>query len=115
MNKISKYIIIYSKEETDANYFGFSIMEGKKASQFMKAVEKLSEEGCPLSINDNTDVSYESDDFVKIKMNPADLSVLQKIFDVDNDEEPIGIFPNAINDAYDNGLFEENEEDPYDE
>jgi len=116
MSKNSKYIIIFSRQGTEVNFLGFSLMEAKKASQYMKAVNDLAEEGCVVSICDNIeDITYDANDFIKIKVNSSDLLLLQKLFDVEEDEVPIGIFPNAITDAYDNGLIDEDEEyDDYD-
>jgi len=115
MGKSLKYIIIYSRQDADPNLFGFSIMESKKASQYMKAVNLLAEESLPVSVAEMfQDVIYDSEDFIKMKLNATDLSVLEKIFNLEDEEEFVGIFPDAIADAYDNGLTEESDED-YDE
>lgn len=101
-------MIIYSRTEADTNFFGFSIMDSKKAFQYMKAVDALANEEDEMTIGDLfPNVLYDSADFTKMKLTNSDINVLQKLFDMDEDTESIGIFPNAISDAYDSGLIDE--------
>jgi hypothetical protein len=114
MNRGSKYIIIFTRQESDISFLGFSIMDSKKASQYMKAVNKLAEDNCIISMCDTIDdIIYDTNDFIKMKVASSEVDILQKIFNIEQDEEAVGFFPDAVTDAYDNGLSEENEDDEY--
>lgn len=113
MNRSSNYIIVFSKQVGDFSFLGFSIMDQPVAKQYMKAVVALSEDGCQYNIgNEIDDMTYSTDDFVKMKISQSEINVMQKLFDIDDEEfESIGIFPDAITDAYDNGVLEKDIED----
>ena len=106
MNKNSKYIIIYHRQDEDFPLLGFSIMESQEASQYMKAVNRLADEECMIEFDNRIyDAVYDENDFIKMKISESEEAILDKLFDVE--ESTIGMFPDAVNDAYDNGLLDE--------
>ena len=106
MNKNSKYIIIYHRQDEDFPFLGFSIMESQEASQYMKAVKRLADEECMKEFDNRIyDAVYDENDFNKMKISESEEAILDKLFDVE--ESTVGMFPDAVNDAYDNGLLDE--------
>lgn len=63
--------------------------------------------------HDAADVSlqYNVEDFSMVKLTQADIDKMSAIFDFSEDDEPVGIFPDAVTDAYDNGLLEDKDEE----
>ena len=109
MKGSSKYLIIYSNQSTSVNYFGFGVFEKKDAAKYMKCVEMLTDDSCVHEINDEP-IPYNTEDFTMVKLSSAEFEKLKDIFDFADDDET-GVFPNAINDAYENDLIEEDDSD----
>ena len=105
--KNSNCIIIFSTQENDSNFFGFTIREKQHADSFMKAVKQLEEMSYEFFVND-IPIAYHADDFEVIKINDEQIDILNRIFNIDIDGT-VGIFPDPINDAYDAGLNEDEE------
>jgi hypothetical protein len=113
----ANYLIIFSKEDSfsDSILFGFKLFDNKESCQFMKCVNLLANEDASFEFN-NITYSYNSDEFIKIKLTSSDLKTLNKVFDFSYEKNSLGIFPDAINDAYDLDLIDENnyyEDDDY--
>lgn len=108
MNRSSRYIIIYHRQDEDSPLLGFSIMESQEASQYMKAVKRLADEECMIEFDNRIyDSVYDENDFIKTKISESEEAILEKLFDIE--ESTVGLFPNAVDDAYDNGLLDEDE------
>ena len=106
------HIIIFLREsETDSSQmFGFKLFEKAEAQQYIKAVKILANNECSFDAEFSS-IMYVTSDFSMMKLSANDLKFLSKIFAVNEDNDHIGIFPDAINDAYENGLLEEEEDD----
>lgn len=110
----TNYLIIFSKEDTftDSAFFGFKLFEKNEAKQYMKCIKKLSEDGVSFEIDGNSYI-YSDEDFSEMKLTASDIKTLNKIFDFSYEKNGLGIFPDAINDAYDLNLFDEDYNDDY--
>ena len=112
---MAKNIIIFQDSTTDeeSTLFGFKILNQNSTKQFMKSVSLLSNIGEKFDVN-NSSIYYDMEKFEVIKISSYELKVLTKIFNIEDEEESIGIFPDAINDAYEFGLLSDNnDEDDY--
>ena len=116
------YLIIFNKEITDIDkLFGFQIMNREQAKSFMKAVKRLENEASEFEIcGEFYDYSYS--DFEAQQISQSDLKILSKVFEFDydpssGDSPSIGVFPNAIEQLYDEypDVYEDEEENDYDE
>lgn len=104
------YIIVYSKSDAeDDTYFGFKLFEKQEADQYMKCIKELTDTNSTFSVG-SVQEFYNADDFVKSKVSASDIKFLNKFFDLSNGDQ-IGIFPDAVNDAYDYGLIDDLDEE----
>lgn len=107
---MAKNIIIFQDDPGEENtLLGFKILNANSTKQFMKAVSLLSNVNEKFEIN-NMLIDYEIEKFEILKITAGDIKVLSKLFNVEEDEETAGIFPDAINDAYELGLMSDDEE-----
>lgn len=112
---MAQYLTTFTKQiSDDINLFGFKIFDSKQASLYMHCIDLLSQDYFTFD-GGIEEIQYSIDDFESIKISSAEMKTLCKIFELDylNESSSIGIFPDAINDAYENGLIddEENVED----
>lgn len=107
---MAKNIIIFQNEPGEENtLLGFKILDINSTKQYMKAVSLLSNANEKFEIN-NMLIDYEMEKFEILKITAGDIKVLSKLFNVGEDEETAGIFPDAINDAYELGLLSDDDE-----
>lgn len=109
-------MITFTKQiSDDINLFGFKIFDGKNASLYMNCINLLSQEDIKFD-SGYEEIQYVIEDFESIKITSAELKTLCKLFDLDflNESATIGIFPDAVNDAYEYDLINEDEDDFYD-
>ena len=108
MNEL-QYLIVFSRPcDTDEmlSYVGFRLFTKAEADQYMKSLKALAKEECAFDFED-LHIPYMLDDFSKMKVSQTELKVLQKVFGADVKDVAIGIFPDAVNDAVDFGVFNE--------
>lgn len=114
--KLTNKLISFNIDTEDGNStFGFKIFNNQGAKNYLTAVKLLENNNIELATPDNS-TEYQSQYFTVSTVSNSDLKVLCKFFDIDfndNESNSIGFFPNAVEDAYDEGLFdaEENDED----
>jgi len=115
---MAKNIIIYQNiSDGDKSLLGFKILNQKAANQFMKAVSLLENSSEKFDFNELS-LDYSTENFEIYKITGSEIKVLTKLFSIDEEDDPIGVFPDAINDAYELNLLsdeDEDEEDDYDE
>lgn len=117
--KLSNKLISCNIEKSDGtNIFGFKIFNNESAKNYLKAVKLLENNNSEFMV-DSESVDYQTQLFTVTTVSNSDLKTLSKFFDIDfNDTESntIGFLPNAIEDAYDEYLYdeEESEEEPDD-
>lgn len=110
---MAKNIIIFQDSPDDDNtLLGFKILNQKATKQLMKAITLLANANEKFEFNE-TLIDYDVEKFEIIKVTTGDIKVLSKLFNIEEEEETIGIFPDAINDAYELGLISDDED--YDE
>ena len=105
---MQKHLIIYLNQVE--NLFGFAIKEKQSAKNYMACVKKLANKEAAFVALDR-DFTYDIEDFSNMKITDADEAVLEKLFDLNEDDTPIGIFPDAVSDCYEYDLSDGNEED----
>ena len=110
---MAKNIIIFQNTPEDNNSIaGFKILDKNGTKQFLKAVTLLEEANQNFEVNDIL-IDYDKEKFEIIKIGSGDIKVLSKLFNIEDDEETFGVFPDAINDAYELGLLSDEEDDDY--
>ena len=112
---MTKNIIIFQNSpDEEVSLFGFKIFNQKSAKHFMKAISILANSNEKFEY-DNISIDYDVEKFELMKVSSTDIKTLSKLFNVENEEESVGIFPDAINDAYELGLMsdEEDEDEDY--
>lgn len=110
---MAHYLITFNKQiSDDKNLFGFKIFDSKQASLYMHCIDLLSQEDIFFD-GGSEEYQYFQEDFESMKLTSSEVKTLCKIFYLDflNESSSIGIFPDAINDAYDNNLVDEDEDD----
>lgn len=123
--KSSTKLIVFNIEIADSqNIFGFKLFNNNDAKQYLKCVKLLENNNSEITTNSES-FEYSTQYFSVMSISAAELKTLQKFFDIDNDTSSeanaMGFFPNAIEDAYEEGLlddYEDNESedsDDYDE
>ena len=108
---MAHYLITFNKQiSNDKNLFGFKIFDSKQASLYMHCVNLLSQEAIVFD-GGSEEYQYFQEDFESIKLTSSEVKTLCKLFYLDflNESSIVGIFPDAINDAYDNNLVDEDE------
>ena len=110
---MAHYLITFNKQiSNDKNLFGFKIFDSKQASLYMHCVNLLSQEAI-FFFWGSEEYQYFQEDFESIKLTSSEVKALCKLFYLDflNESSIVGIFPDAINDAYDNNLVDEDEDE----
>lgn len=111
---MAKNIIIFQNIPGDNNSLaGFKILDKFSSNRFLKAVSLLSDAGEKFEI-DEMILDYDKEKFEVLKIGSTEIKVLLKLFNIE-DEESFGIFPDAINDAYECGLMTDDEDENYNE
>lgn len=107
---MAQYLVTYTKQLNDDVIFGFKIYDAKQANLYMHCVNLLIQEQISWNFED-IQLPYESDDFETMKLTSSEVKTLCKLFDLDylNESSIIGSFPDAINDAYEYNLIDEDE------
>lgn len=112
--KSSTKIIIFNIDIADSqNIFGFKLLNNTDAKQYLKCIKLLENNNSEFTTGSES-YEYSSQYFSVMNVSTSDLKVLQKFFDVDiedSDINTVGFFPNAIEDAYEEGLLDENQEE----
>jgi hypothetical protein len=110
--KMAQYLITYSRPTNDQSIFGFKICDSKQANLYMHCVNLLIQENVSWNYDENQ-LPYENDDFEVTKLTTPEMKTLCRIFDMDylNESNIVGTFPDAINDAYEYNLIDEDEND----
>lgn len=109
MKSGSNYIIIFQKEdEYNDSYLGIKLFEKSEAMFFLKCVKFL-EENNEWFIVESLNIDYKLDDFRLVKISLDETKVLNKLFDIESSGEKVGVFPDAINDAYEFGFTEDSD------
>ena len=109
---MAQYMITFTKPITDnVTLFGFKICDGKQASLYMHCIDLLTQEDAKFDTG-NDELNYSNEDFDSIKITTAEIKLLCKLFDLDylNESSIVGIFPDAVNDAYELGLTDEDDD-----
>ena len=107
---MAKNIIIFQHTPDENNsLFGFKIFNQKTAKQFMHVVSILADSNEKFEFNDSL-IDYDVENFEIMKISTTELKVLLKLFNCGEEEECVGVFPDAINDAYELGLISDDEE-----
>lgn len=109
---MAQYLIKCTKDVNDETLFGFKVCDSKQANLYMHCINLLSEDNETWYFNDQQ-LNYESDDFEVIKITNSEMKTLCKLFNLDylNESTIIGALPDAINDAYEYNLINEDEDD----
>ena len=108
---MAKNIIIFQDSPgEDKTLLGFKILSPKATKQLMKAITLLSNAGGKFEFNEIL-VDYDIEKFDIIKATAGDLKVLSKLFNIEEEEETAGVFPDPLNDAYELGLISDDEDD----
>jgi hypothetical protein len=113
---MAQYMINFTRPISDnITLFGFKICDNKQASLYLHCVDLLTQEDAKFDIG-NDEINYSNDDFELIKITNTETKLLCKLFDLDylNESSIIGIFPDAINDAYELGLTDDDNDDEID-
>lgn len=106
---MAKNIIIFQNIPDDNNsLIGFKIFDKISTNRFLKAVSLLSDAGEKFEMND-TLLDYDKEKFEILKISSNEIKILSRLFNIE-DEESFGIFPDAINDAYEYGLMSDDDE-----
>lgn len=118
--KSSTKLIIFNIDIADSqNVFGFKLFNNNDAKQYLKCVKLLENNNSEFTASSDN-FEYSTQYFSVMSVSSSELKVLQKFFDIDNDtssdSNAMGFFPNAIEDAYEEGLLDdyENDEDAED-
>lgn len=114
---MAQYMIIFNRPISDnVTLFGFKICDGKQASLYMHCVDLLMQDDAKFD-SGNDELTYSNEDFDSIKITSNETKLLCKLFDLDylNESSIVGIFPDAINDAYELELLNEDENEDLDE
>lgn len=111
--KLTNKLISFNIDNGDGNnIFGFKIFNNAGAKQYLTAVKLLENNNIEFSTSTDS-YEYQSQYFTVTNVSNADLKVLSKFFDIDFDDSEsnvLGFFPDAVEDAYDEGLFDENDD-----
>lgn len=111
--KLTNKLISFNIDNGSGNsIFGFKIFNNSGAKQYLTAVKLLENNNIEFSTSTDS-YEYQSQYFTVTNISNTDLKVLSKCFDIDfNDSESnaLGFFPDAVEDAYDEGLFDEDED-----
>jgi hypothetical protein len=110
---MAHFLITYSKPINDnTTIFGFKVCDSKQTNLYMHCVNQLVQENMSWNY-DEIQLSYELDDFELMKITTPEMKTLCKLFDLDylNESSIMGAFPDAINDAYEYNLIDEDEND----
>ena len=113
--KSSTKLIIFNIDIADSqNIFGFKLFNNNDAKQYLKCVKLLENNNSEITTNSES-FEYSTQYFTVMSISSSELKVLQKFFDIDNDTssdaDAMGFFPNAIEDAYEEGLLDDYDED----
>jgi len=107
---MAKNIVIFQDAPGEENtLLGFKILNTNSTKQLMKAISLLSNANEKFEV-DNISVDYDTEKFEVLKISTGDIKVLSKLFNIEEEEESAGVFPDAINDAYELGLLSDDEE-----
>jgi hypothetical protein len=112
--KSSTKLIVFNIDISDSqNIFGFKLFNNNDAKQYLKCVKLLENNNSEITTNAES-YEYSSQYFSMFNATSNELKVLQKFFDIDDDlseSNAVGFFPNAIEDAYEEGLLDEDEDE----
>jgi len=112
--KSSTKLIVFNIDISDSqNIFGFKLFNNNDAKQYLKCVKLLENNNSEITTNAES-YEYSSQYFSMFNATSNELKVLQKFFDIDGDlseSNAVGFFPNAIEDAYEEGLLDEDEDE----
>jgi len=111
---MAKNIIIFRESTDDISNtpFGFKIVDSKLSEKYFSLINKLANRNIEFDFGYGT-LSYDIDKFEILKISNSDIKILEKIFDIeigDHSSEPVGIFPDVMNDAYEVGLISDIDE-----
>lgn len=111
--KNSTKLIIFLVDQSQSNqqYFGFKLLPLQITKRFLLAVKKLQENNITFNIGNET-FEYNSSYFSMISLGSAEQKLLINLFDItleDINDGAIGIIPDAIADAYNQGIFSDDE------
>lgn len=95
------YLITFTKalnSDCMRNFAGFKIFGKEQAKLYMKSLKQL-EEGCCVFDFEDLQFPYVFDEFNLIKLTTKERQLIEKIFDISIEDGAVGIFPDAIDDA----------------
>jgi hypothetical protein len=113
MKSFTKLIVFNIDISDSQNIFGFKLFNNNDAKQYLKCVKLLENNNSEITTNAES-YEYSSQYFSMFNATSNELKVLQKFFDIDDDlseSNAVGFFPNAIEDAYEEGLLDEDEDE----
>lgn len=111
-------IVTFNMEISDQEQiFGFKILPMKEALSFKKAVKKLEDQQSVFYFGENEYI-WSSEFFTFNKINTMQSKILDNIFDLDIQtgiSKNIGFIPDPIQQAYQEGLLDQNQTELLDE
>lgn len=114
-----KLVLFYSQEQEE-EVIGFKILSSKDANKFKKAAKLLEDNGNSYSFGGDQ-FQWNLENFEFKSLNNTDIKVLNSIFSMDYDNgfsRTIGFCPDALEQAYEQGLIDEDgkpQSDDYDQ
>ena len=112
MKLTSKLITFSYQLQQSESIFGFKIASPTEYKQLFKALKLLENNQSQFSYN-NQYYQYSLENFNFQSISTSDIRTLNKFFDLasdDSESTAIGFFPNIIEDAYEEGLIDDQEE-----
>lgn len=102
-------LVLFYFQDMQEESVGFKILPNKEAKKFKKAVKLLEENGSTFSLgSDDYEWSYDSVQIKKITT--SEIKVINGLFGMDYDNgfsKSIGFIPDAIEQAYEEGLTDQ--------
>lgn len=113
-----KLINLILENQFGEQIIGFKIVDKKNAKIFINAVKALEENQSTFNFN-NQDYTWNREIYEIVTINTSEAKILDKLFSIEfsvNESNSIGLFPDPIEQAYEQGLMDQDEsQEEYDE
>lgn len=102
-------LVTFYFQDTEEEVIGFKILPNKEAKKYKKAVKALEQNGSSFSFGSD-DYDWNSENVQIKNVTAAQIKVLNAVFSMDYDNgfsKTVGFIPDAVEQAYDEGLTDE--------